>query len=176
MALSKDKKNEVVDEISKAIVESKLTVIAEYKGTPVKAMQELRAQARDRQSVVKVVKNRLVIKSLEGLDIFKDTDKSVLNGMLLYAFSPEDETAGAQTIAQFSKTQPTLKIVGAYNNKGEFISAEDANAIASLPSLEQLRGQLVGTISAPLSSFISVVSANVTSLLNVLNARSGQIS
>lgn len=176
MALKKDKKNLIVSEVSQSMAESKLTVVAEYKGTPVKAMQALRQLAKDNNSVIKVVKNRLVIKAFKNSEAFKDTDTGILNGMLLYAFSPDDETAGAQTIAKFAKTQPTLKIVGAYTNTGEFITGEDANAISLLPSKDQLRGQLVGTISAPLSGFVSVLSANIRGVLNVLNARADQLS
>lgn len=176
MALKKDKKHSIVDEVSQSLTNSKLTVVAEYKGTPVKAMQELRQMAKEKNSIVKVVKNRLVIQAFKDKEDFKDTDTSVLNGMLLYAFSPDDETAGAQTIAQFSKKQPTLKIVGAYTDKGEFINAEDANAIALLPSRDQLRGMLVGTIAAPLSGFVGVLSGNLRGVLNALNARAEQIS
>lgn len=176
MALKKDKKNSIVEEVSKSLVDSKLTVVAEYKGTPVKAMQELRQIAKESNATVKVVKNRLVIKAFADIEAFKATDTSILNGMLLYAFSPVDETAGAQAIAQFAKKQPTLKIVGAYTSNGEFINSTDANAIALLPSKDQLRAQLVGTLSAPLSGFLTVLSGNVRGILNVLNARADQIS
>jgi large subunit ribosomal protein L10 len=176
MALKKDKKNSIVEEVSKALLDSKLTVVAEYKGTSVKAMQELRKQAKDNNAVVKVIKNRLVVKAISNQPAFKDADTSVLNGMLLYAFSNEDEVAGAQTIATFAKKQPTLKIVGGYTNAGEFINAQDANAIASLPSKDQLRAMLVGTIAAPLTGFVSVVSGNLRGVVNVLNARAEQLS
>lgn len=176
MALHRDKKNQIFNEVSATITESKMTVVAEYKGTPVKAMQQFRRDARDSNTTAKVIKNRLFIKALQANPSFKDIDTGFLNGMLLYVFNNEDELAGAQAIARFAKTQPTLEIIGAFTNKGEFISREDANAMALLPPRDQLRGQLVGILAAPLSSFVGVLSGNIRSLFNVLNARADNIS
>jgi len=176
MALVREKKNQIVDELNSSIVNSKMTVVAEYKGTPVKALQQLRRDARDTNTTIKVIKNRLVVKALQNNPVFKDIDTSLLNGMLLYVFNDEDEVTGAQTIAKFAKTQPTLQIIGAITNSGELISKADANAIAALPSKDQLRGMLVGTIAAPLTGFVGVLSGNIRSLFNVLNARADNIS
>jgi large subunit ribosomal protein L10 len=171
MALTKEKKNEVVKDVAGLVTTSKLTVVAEYKGTPVKALQALRRQARDNGTKVLVVKNRLVIKALQNNDVTKDIDTSALTGMLLYAFNAEDEVAPAQVLATFAKTQPTLQFVGAITGEGAFIGADDVKALAALPGKEQLRGMLVGTIAAPLSGFINVMTGNVRGVLNVLSAR-----
>jgi large subunit ribosomal protein L10 len=176
MALLRAKKDQIVDDLSRSIIESKMTVIAEYKGTPVKALQQLRRDAKESKTTVKVIKNRLVIKAMQSNPEFKDINTGFINGMLLYVFNSEDEVAGAQTLAKFAKTQPTLQIVGAITNSGEFINKENANAIALLPSKNQLRGQLVGTIAAPLTGFVGVLSGNIRSLFNVLNARADNIS
>lgn len=174
MALSKEKKHEVVAEVSELFKASKLTVIAAYKGTPVKAMQSLRRQARDTGTNVHVVKNRLVIKALEQTETFKDVDTSALSGMLLYAFNSEDEVAPAQSLAKFAKTQATLEFVGAITAEGTFMGPDDVKALASLPSKEQLRGQLVGTIAAPLSGFVNVLNGNLRGFLTVLSAKAEQ--
>ncbi len=176
MALTKDKKNEVIQEVTDLLGSSRMTVVAAYQGTPVKAMQALRRQARENGTSVKVVKNRLVIKAIQGNDTLKDADTSELNGMLLYAFNSEDEVAPAQALANFAKTQPTVQFVGAYTADGVFIGADDVKALAALPSKDQLRGMLVGTIGAPLSGFVNVLSGNVRGVLNVLNARAEQVS
>jgi len=176
MALHRDKKNEIVEEMSKVLASSKMTVFAEYRGTPVKAMQALRKLGKDKRTTVKVVKNRLVIKALQSNEIFKNIDTSVFNGMLLYAFNPEDEVASAQIIANFAKTQPTLRILGAVTNKGEFINTADANTLAALPDKDQLRALLVGTLSAPLNGFVNVLAGNVRGVLNVFKARAEQLS
>jgi large subunit ribosomal protein L10 len=171
VALTKDKKHEVVDGVTTLLDSSKMTVVAAYRGTPVKAMQALRRQSRDNGTTIKVIKNRLVIKALQSSNTFKDADSSALEGMLLYAFNDQDEVAPAQAIHKFAKTQPTLEFVGAYTADGAFIGPDDVKALASLPSKEMLRAQLVGTIGAPLSGFVNVMSGNVRGVLNVLSAR-----
>lgn len=176
MALSKTQKDDVVSEISDLLSASKLTVVAKYEGTTVKALQALRKQARENGTSVKVVKNRLVIKAIQATESIKDADTSALEGMLLYAFNSEDEVAPAQSLATFAKTNPTLEFVGAYTLDGQFIGADDVKALASLPSKDQLRGILVGTIAAPISGFVNVLAGNVRGVLNVLNARADAIS
>lgn len=171
MALSKDKKKEVIQEVSQLLSESKLTVVASYQGTAVKAMQQLRRTARDNGTTVRVIKNRLVIKALSENDKLKDADTAALKGQLLYAFNNTDEVAPAQSLAGFAKTNPTLAFVGAINADGAFLGADDVKSLANLPSKNQLRGQLVGTIGAPLSGFANVLSGNVRGVLNVLSAR-----
>ena len=175
MALSKDKKNSVVAEVAELLAESKMTVVAQYTGTTVKAMQTLRRDARANGTKVKVVKNRLAIQAVKQVDKLKDVDTSALNGMLVYAFNAEDEVAPAQALATFARLNPTIQFVGAITADGNFIGADDVKALASLPSKEQLRGQLVGTIAAPLTGFVGVMSANLRSVLYALNARAEQL-
>jgi large subunit ribosomal protein L10 len=171
MALTKDKKQEVIGEVAGLLQNSKLTVIAKYEGTGVKAMQQLRRDARPAGTTVKVIKNRLVKQALKSADSLKDVDTSALEGMLLYAFNSEDEVAPAQSLQTFAKKNPTLQFVGAITAEGQFMEAADVKALASLPGKEQLRAQLAGTIGAPLSGFANVLAGNVRGVLNVLNAR-----
>lgn len=175
MALSKDKKAEVVSEVAELVNNSKMTVIAKYSGTSVKSMQHLRSQSRDNGTEVHVVKNRLFKKALEQNEKFKGIDTDLLNGQLLYAFNSEDEVAPAQNLAAFAKEQPQIEFVGGINADGQFLGADDIKALASLPSKDQLRAQLVGTIGAPLSGFVNVLSGNVRGVLNVLNARAAKL-
>lgn len=175
MALSKQKKSDILSEVSNLLAHSKLTVIAKYKGTPVKAMQQLRKQASENQTQVMVIKNRLVKKAIEQSPTFKDIDASILQGQLLYAFSAEDEVAPAQSLANFAKQEPQIEFVGALTADGQLLAPQDVSALAQLPSKDQLRGILAGTIAAPLSSFVSVMSGNMRGVLNVLNARAEQL-
>lgn len=176
MALTKDKKQQVVSEVTELLNDSKLTVVAKYEGTGVKEMQQLRRDARQSGTKVKVVKNRLVVQALKGTAKLQDTDTVALEGMLLYAFNSEDEVAPAQSLHQFAKKNPTLQFVGAITADGQFIPVEDVKALANLPSKEQLRGMLAGTIGAPLSGFANVLAGNVRGVMNVLNARAEAIS
>ena len=175
MALTKDKKNEVVSEVVSLLSESKLTVVAQYTGTTVKAMQDLRKQASENDTVVRVVKNRLVKQALAQVETLKSADVSELKDQLLYAFNSVDEVAPAQVLNNFAKTEPSIQFVGAFTAEGLFIGADDVKALASLPSKDQLRGIWVGTIAAPLSGFANVLAGNVRGVLNVLNARAESI-
>jgi large subunit ribosomal protein L10 len=176
MALSKDKKAEVVDNVSQLLRDSKLTVVAKYPGTSVKSMQALRAQAKQNGTTVKVAKNRLVKKAMAEIDNFKGVDTAIFSGQLMYAFNSEDEVAPAQALAAFAKTEPQVEFVGALSADGRLLSAEDVKELASLPSKEQLRAQLAGTIAAPLSGFVNVLAGNIRGILNALNARAEQLS
>ncbi len=175
MALTKQEKDEVVASVSDLLASSKLTVVAQYQGTSVKQMQELRKSAKENGTVVKVVKNRLVRQAVSSTENLKDVDTSALNGQLLYAFNAEDEVAPAQSLATFAKKNPSIKFVGAFSTDGQFMSADDVQYLASLPSKDQLRAQLVGTIGAPLSGFVNVLSGNIRGVLNVMSARAEAI-
>lgn len=175
MALTKEEKNQVVADVSELLAHSKLTVIAEYQGTGVKQMQELRRSARETGTVVKVVKNRLVRQALLATESLKEADTSVLTGQLLYAFNADDEVAPAQALANFAKKNPTIEFVGAITPDGQLMAVEDVKSLAALPNKDQLRAQLVGTLGAPLSGFVNVLSGNIRGVLNVMSARAEAI-
>ncbi len=172
MALTRDNKVAVVIEVTNLLATSKMTVVANYQGTSVNKMQMIRKIGKENGTVIKVVKNRLFIKALKNIEQMTDSNVSELNQMLLYAFNNEDEIIPAKTILQAITLSPTIKFIGAYTPNGDFINADDVTQIANLPSKDQLKGMLVGTISAPLNSFVGVLNANLRSVINVLNARS----
>lgn len=176
MALNKEKKTEVVSEVSELLASSKLTVIAKYDGTSVKSMQDLRRNSAEGGTKIKVVKNRLFKLALENDKRFSDVKIADLTGQLLYAFNDKDEVAPAQSLANFAKTEPQIAFVAGLTAEGQLLMPEDVKALASLPSKDQLRAQLIGTIAAPLSGFANVLAGNVRGVLNVLNARSEQLS
>src|SRR5690606_10206796 len=138
MALTKAKKQEVVEEVNQLLASSKLTVAAQYQGTSVKQMQQLRRNARDNGTVIKVIKNRLVKKAVDSIDSLKDANTDNLSGQLLYAFHSEDEVAPAQVLAAFAKTAPSIQFVGAITAEGQFLGPDEVKALASLPSKTQL--------------------------------------
>jgi large subunit ribosomal protein L10 len=166
MALTKDKKNEVVGEISDLLTSSRMTVVAQYQGTTVKAIQALRRQARENGTSVKVVKNRLVIKAVQANDTLKGVDTSALTGMLLYAFNGEDEVAPAQVLAKFAKTNPSIQFVGAITADGKFMAADDVKTLAALPGKNQLIAEVVATLISPVNDVMSGLSGNLHALLD----------
>jgi large subunit ribosomal protein L10 len=171
MALSKAQKQDVVGEVVELLKTSKMTVVAKYQGTTVKALQTLRRDAKSNGTKVKVVKNRLVIQALKASDTHKEIDTSVLEGMLLYAFNGEDEVAAAQILNTFAKANPSLEFVGAISGEGEFIDAAQVKALAGLPGKNQLIAGLINTLNAPLRGVTSSLSGNLHGLLQGLEAK-----
>jgi large subunit ribosomal protein L10 len=171
MALTKVQKNEVVSGISELLSNSRMTVVAQYQGTTVKAIQELRRQARENGTAVKVVKNRLVIKAIQENSDLKNADTSALTGMLMYAFNSEDEVAPAKVLDTFAKKQPTIQFVGAITSEGKFIGADEVKALAALPSKNQLIAGIINTLNGPVNGVMSGLTGNLHGLLQALEAK-----
>ncbi len=176
MALSKDKKNQVVSETSQLLNGSKLTVLARYSGTTVSDLQSLRKQSKDSGTTVRVIKNRLFKRAMSDAGSSFKIDDQTLSGQILYLFNESDEVAPAQEVARFAKNQPQVEFVAGITADGSLLSADDLKMLASLPSKEQLRGQLVGLINSPLQNTASVISANIKGVLNVLSSRADNLS
>jgi large subunit ribosomal protein L10 len=171
MALTKQEKNDVVKEISDMLASSKMTVVAKYQGTTVKALQQLRRDAKNNGTKVQVVKNRLVIKALQANDTLKDVETTDLNGMLLYAFNTEDEVAPAKALADFAKANPTIEFVGAITPEGKFASADEVKALAALPGKNDLIAQVVATLLSPVHDVTNGLSGNLHALLDGVEAK-----
>jgi len=171
VALSRQKKTVTVQAVQDLLSRSKLTVFAHYEGTSVQAMQHLRLQAKDSGTTVRVIKNRLFKQAMSATDNLKNVEGGILKGQLLYAFNQSDEVAPAQSLAAFAQSNPQIEFVGAVTADGQLLDADDVKALASLPTKNQLRAQLIATISSPLSGVANVMASNVRGVLNVLNAR-----
>jgi large subunit ribosomal protein L10 len=175
MAISRGKKQSLVTELVELFDSSKGAVGAAYTGLSVADIQKLRAMAREAGVTVKVAKNRLVRVAFTQSSKGKEANTEALQGQLIYAFSQEDEVAPAQVFAKFAKTNPDLKLIVGFDAEGAVLDTATVTAIANLPTKDQLRGQLVGVLAAPLSGFMTVVSGNQRGLVQVLNQRSETI-
>lgn len=171
MAITRDKKHALVAELTELFANSKGSAGAAYSGLTVSDMQELRAMAREADVTIKVVKNRLVRVALEQSETFKNADTSLLSGQLVYAFSADDEVASAQVLASFAKKNPALKLTVGFNGSGEVLDTATVTALANLPSKDQLRGQVVSVIAAPLTQFLGVANGAQRGFAQVLSQR-----
>jgi large subunit ribosomal protein L10 len=171
MAISRDKKNTLVTELTELFTSSRGSVGAVYTNLSVADMQELRTETRANNVIIKVAKNRLVRVAFAKIAKFKKTDTSLLTGQLVYAFSSDDEIAPAQVLAKFSKTHPTLKLVVGFDNEGSMLDTVAVTTLAALPTKYQLRGQLVSVISTPLTEFLGIASGTQRGLTHVLSQR-----
>lgn len=149
MALTRDKKNTLVAEMSAGLKDAKMTAFAEYKGLTVADIQELRKEAREAGVTIKVIKNRLVRVAMQEVKALKDTETDLLKGQLLYALSSEDEIAAAQVLGKFAKKHPELKLVGAFTEEGALMNTEEVTTLSELPGKDQLIGQIVETLLSP---------------------------
>lgn len=171
MAISRDKKQSLVSELSELLSNAKMTAFATYEGLTVADLQELRRAAREAGVTVKVVKNRLVRVALEQSDALKNVDTSSLKGQLLYAVSAEDEVVPAKALAEFAKTHDALKLQGAISAEGNLLDEAEVKALATLPSKNELIGSVLATLSSPLDGVMNGLSGNLHALLDGVEAK-----
>lgn len=171
MAISRDKKQSLVSELSALLSDAKMTVFAHYDGLSVAEMQKLRRAAREQGIVIKVVKNRLVKVALGKNNNLKDVDTTLLKGQLLYAVSAEDEVAPAQALAAFAKTHAELKLVGAISAEGNLLGTDEVKDLATLPGKNELIAQVLATLSSPLDGVIGGLSGDLHGLLDGVAAK-----
>lgn len=171
MAISRDKKQTLVAEMSELFATTKGTAYAKYQGVSVADLQDLRAKAREAGVVIRVVKNRLVRVALGENATYKDTDTAALTGQLLYAFSDSDEVLAAKVLDEFSKTHPALELVGGFSAEGLAISTADVKALAGLPSKNQLVAEVVAQLLSPVHDVTNALSGNLHNLLDGVSAK-----
>ncbi len=172
MAISRVAKEQAVDILSKELGRIKLAVMTDYRGLTVREVEELRSVLRDEGISYRVTKNTLLRLAAKNSPALADIDPATFIGPTALAMGFDDEVAPARVIFQFAKTHAALEIVGGITGDGQILTAAQVKALATLPTREQLLGQVVGTIAAPLTGLVGVMSGNVRSIINVLNALS----
>ena len=171
MAISKDKKQALVRELTELFANAKGTAVAKYQGISVAELQDLRKSARAAGVTIKVVKNRLVRVAMGESDTYKAADTSALLGQLLYAFSADDEVASAKVLDEFAKTHPTLELVAGFSGEGLAQSDADVKALAGLPSKHQLIAEVVAQLLSPVHDTTNALSGNLHALLDGIEAK-----
>lgn len=166
MAITRDKKQDLVAKLSTALADAKAVAFAQYQGLSVADLQDLRAKAREAGVQIVVVKNRLVRVAMTENTVYKDTDTGALTGQLLYAFSAEDEVAPSQVLHTFAKTHPNLVLAGGFSAEGLALSDEDVKALAGLPSKSQLIAEVVAQLLSPVHDTTNALSGNLHALLD----------
>ena len=167
MPQTKQQKEELIKELVEKLKASKAVVFSDYKGLEVKDMTVLRKELRVAGVELQVLKKTLINIALKDAGIEMDAKK--LEGQIAIAVSSKDEVAAAKIIAKMAKVNENLKIVGGILGVKE-LSSDEVNALAKLPSKEELLAKLVGTLNAPVSGFVNVLAGNLRGLVNVLKA------
>ena len=171
MAISRDKKQALVSELNELFDSAKMTVAAQYDGTSVTEMQLLRRSAREAGVTIKVVKNRLVRVAMGDHKTFKQADTSLLEGQLLYAFCDSDEVAPAKVLAAFAKTHDNFKLIVGFDASGATLDTTAVNALAALPSREQLIAEVIAQLLSPVHDITNALSGNLHALLDGVEAK-----
>ena len=149
MGLNLNDKKAVVAEVSAQVAAAQTIVVAEYRGIQVGHLTQLRAKARAQGVYLRVLKNTLARRAVEGTAFASLADS--MTGPLIYSIS-EDAVAAAKVIADFAKTNDKLVIM-AGNYAGKPLDKAAVTALASIPSREVLIAQLLGVMLAPVSGF-----------------------
>jgi large subunit ribosomal protein L10 len=168
MALRLEDKKALVAEVNEVAANSESAIAAEYRGLSVAQMTELRARARNEGVYMRVVKNTLAKRAVEGTEF--ECLKDALQGPLLLAFSREDPGAAARVIQEFAKDNENLA-TRAVAIGGALYGAEDLGRLASLPNLDQARAMLLGVLQAPLAQLARTLAEPSAMLARVLGAR-----
>lgn len=161
MALSFNEKEAIVAEVAEIANSAHSVVIAEYSGLESNDMNILRDNARNGGAVIRVVKNTLARRAIEGTEYACLQDSLV--GPLVMAFSQEDPGSAARVIKDFAKDNDNL-VVKALSVSGQLLEASELDRLASLPTKDQA-----------ISMLMSVMQAPVTKLARTLNEVPGKL-
>jgi large subunit ribosomal protein L10 len=171
MALNMEAKQAMVAEVASVAASAQSAVAAEYRGLTVSEMTDLRVAARNAGVYLKVVKNTLARRAVEGTSF--ECMQASFKGPLVLAFSREDPGAAARVVKAFAKDHDKLVTV-ALSVGGELYGAPDLERLASLPTLDEARSMLLGVLEAPLSQFVRTLAEPGAMLARVLKAHSEQ--
>lgn len=167
MATTRKKKEDALLKLTTDLSEARGVVFTEYRGLTVKELDKVRKTLKKENVKYQVVKITLLKRVFEKLGI--KTDAFSYNGPVAVATSSEEETAPARIIKALIKDNPKLVIDGGVFNQA-VVGKDIVEKLASLPTKQQLLGQLVYVLSAPARGLVTVLSGNTRNLLNVLNA------
>lgn len=171
MAISRERKEELVAQYVELLNESRAVFLTEYRGVSVDQMEELRSNVRNAEGAFHVTKNTLLRTALEQSG--RSLPDELLLGQTAAGFALGELPALAKALVDFSDESDTFAIKGGLMD-GEFLSVEQIQALADLPSLDDLRAQIIGLINAPAQNVAGAIAGGVRQLINVLNAYAQQ--
>jgi large subunit ribosomal protein L10 len=167
MALTLDDKKALVAEVHAVALGALSVVGAEYRGLTVTQVTDLRAKARKQGVYMRVVKNTLARKAVEGTPHECIAEK--LKGPLILAFAKDDPGAAARVVKDFAKTHdklvPTLVSLG-----GQLLPGSALDKVASLPTRDQALAMLMGVLMAPISKFVRTLAEPHAKLVRTVAA------
>jgi len=168
--VNREEKQELITSLNAAVADQSFIAVTHNKGLTVSEVQALRKQMRDAGASFKVAKNRLARLALAGTKFENLSD--LLRGPTGLAFST-DPVAAAKVCSTYAKTNKKLVILGG-NLDGQKMDTAAVEMLASLPSLNELRGKIVGLLQAPATKIAGILAAPGGQIARVLAARAKQ--
>ncbi len=166
--MKRSEKKDFVDKLKDEINNSSSVIVTQYSGLTVKETENLRKEMRDNGAKFRVTKNRLTKLAIADTQ-FKDIS-DLFAGPTAVAYS-SDPVAPAKISVSFEKKYENFKIIGGGYN-GEKIDKNKINFLAELPSLDELRGKLIGLISAPAQKIATIAKEPGSQIARLLSAKS----
>jgi len=165
--MDRAQKQESIESLKSVFADAGAVVVTHYMGLTVAEMTDLRLRLRKEGAAIKVVKNTLALKALDGK--LGDKGDTLFTGPVAIAYGP-DAVSAAKIAVQFAKENDKLKIVGGVLDQTNVLDENAVRALATLPSLDELRGKLIGLIQAPATKIAGVLQAPAGQLARVFNA------
>jgi large subunit ribosomal protein L10 len=166
LAVEKAAKKQAIEDLNTTFKSTGVAVVAHYSGLTVAQMQKLRTQMKQAGASVKVSKNRLAKIALEGTDVV--AIGSLLKGPTVIATS-DDPVAAPKIAVEFAKTNEKFVILGGSMGT-TVLNVDSVKALASLPSLDELRGKIVGLLVAPATKIAQLTTAPAAKVARVVQA------
>jgi large subunit ribosomal protein L10 len=167
MALGLEDKKAIVEDVNKAASSALSAVVADYRGLSVSEMTKLRKKAREEAVYLRVVRNTLARRAVEGTDF--DCLSGSLVGPIIIALSIDDPGSAARLIKNFSKEHEKLE-VKAIAVGGEAYGPSEIDRLAKLPTREQALGMLASVLQAPVTKFAQTLNEVPTKFVRVVAA------
>jgi large subunit ribosomal protein L10 len=167
-SVDRTQKENVVAGLREVFESANLVVVTQFSGLTVAEATDVRSKMREAGAKFQVIKNRLALRALEGT-AFKDIAE-LFTGSTAIAYS-QDEVAAARVVVEYAKRNNKIVVVGGAL-EGDMLDVSRVKALAALPSLDALRGNLVGLIQTPATRIAGVVQAPAGQLARVFNAYS----
>lgn len=165
--LNKTTKEQVVAEFAAKLKSAPAAFLTDYRGLTVEQADDLRNKLREAGVEYSVVKNTLLRLASRGTDM--ECLSEYLSGPTSLTIAGDDPVAPAKVLSDFAKANEVFELKGGALN-GALLSVSDINALAALPSREELLAKMLGSINAPVSNFVGVLAAVPRSLVQVLGA------
>ena len=165
--MDRAQKQESIESLKSVFNDAGAVVVTHYMGLTVAEMTDLRLRLRKEGAAIKVVKNTLALKALDGK--LGDKGSALFTGPVAIAYGP-DAVSAAKITVQFAKENDKLKLVGGVLDQTNVLDENAVRALATLPSLDELRGKLIGLIQAPATKIAGVLQAPAGQLARVFNA------